>query len=248
MTIYGAIPRGAYRQQARRQPRSYHFERSALGLLRANNSHITCASDPSMDVASITIEVMVRYHAWGFPSLLHRMAAWSADGYYVGGTGAPVFIFETVPGSRLWIGTPTLGEWCHFVVVQNALVYKRSYFNAVLDNELLAPAAIVASPAGTNLEIGTTFGGISNSPTADIAFVRVYNIALIQEEIRWNMLNYNNPVHPGNLVLWLPMEEGTGLVAADHSGLGNNGALLPAPTPPTWERVKQYELRAETEQ
>lgn len=226
------------------------FEGYALELARANNSHVVCASDPSMDVASITIELMLKPNDLAFMSILHRMSAWSADGYALVGIGdVGAFVFETVAGSRLNLGVaPAIGVWTHMAVVQNALVYKRSYYNAVLDRELLAPAAIVASPAGTNLLVGGRFPGIANNMDGHIAFVREYNIALTQEELRWNMLNYNNPVHPGNLVLWLPMEEGTRLVAADHSGLGNNGTLTPALTPPTWERVRQYELRAETEQ
>jgi len=57
--------------------------------------------------------------------------------------------------------------------------------------------------------------------------------------------NYHNPVHPEYLRLWLPMEEGSGLTVYDKSGHGNNGSLLPADDPPTWQRVRQWELRAE---
>jgi len=76
-----------------------------------------------------------------------------------------------------------------------------------------------------------------------IALVRIYkDYALTPEEVRWNMLNYHNPAREG-LVLWLPMEEGSGGTVYDKSGYGNNGTLLPADDPPTWQRVRQWELR-----
>ncbi|MBA7492759.1 hypothetical protein ES702_03309 [subsurface metagenome] len=43
----------------------------------------------------------------------------------------------------------------------------------------------------------------------------------------------------------LRMEESAGLMAFDDSGLGNNGDLIPALTPPTWTDVAKYELLAE---
>jgi len=72
------------------------------------------------------------------------------------------------------------------------------------------------------------------------AFTRIYNRALSDHEIRYNMLNYHSPIRNG-LVLWLPFEEGTGLTAYDKSGQGNHGTIYGA----TWTRVKRWELRAE---
>lgn len=45
----------------------------------------------------------------------------------------------------------------------------------------------------------------------------------------------------------LRLNENFGLVAEDESGFGNNGDLLPAPTPPTWRPVAKYQLLAEGE-
>lgn len=61
------------------------------------------------------------------------------------------------------------------------------------------------------------------------------------EEIRWNMLNYHNPVTDG-LALWLPMEEGQGTTVKDYSGMGNDGTLLNGPL---WQRVSQWQMRGE---
>ena len=78
-----------------------------------------------------------------------------------------------------------------------------------------------------------------------IALLLVYDRALSPEEDRRNMMEYHNPIRSG-LKLWIPFEEGTGLVTHDKSGNGNHGTLKPAADPPIWTRVRQYELRAET--
>lgn len=81
-----------------------------------------------------------------------------------------------------------------------------------------------------------------------IAYLRIYTGILTPNEIRWNLLHYHNPVHPDRLLLWSPMDEGTGLIVNDHSGLGNDGALLPALTPPVWKHVRQWEIRSQTQE
>ena len=73
------------------------------------------------------------------------------------------------------------------------------------------------------------------------AFIRVYNRALSEKEIRYNMLNYHNPVRDG-LILWLDFEEGHGDKVYDKSGYGNHGTIYGGAK---WVRVRQYELRAE---
>ncbi len=76
-----------------------------------------------------------------------------------------------------------------------------------------------------------------------LGLVRVYNRCLTPDEVSYNGLNYHNPITDG-LVLWLKLTEGQGVVVQDYSGQGNNGYLYPAETPPSWERVTQWELRA----
>ncbi len=77
-----------------------------------------------------------------------------------------------------------------------------------------------------------------------LGLVRVYGgKCLTPAEVSYNRLNYHNPLTDG-LVLWLKLTEGQGFIVQDYSGQGNNGYLYPAETPPAWERVRQWELRA----
>jgi len=85
----------------------------------------------------------------------------------------------------------------------------------------------------------------SNAFKGFILLARIYkDYALKPAEVKWNMLNYYNPVHPDKLVLWLPMDEGGGGRVYDKSGNANNGTLLPVNDPPAWTRVRQYEIHA----
>jgi len=103
-------------------------------------------------------------------------------------------------------------------------------------------APLAAKDSGGRIEIGQRAGGHGYDIwfPGTIGLVCIYNRALTPEEIRYNMLNYHNPIRDG-LVLWLPMEEGTGTTVHDKSGYGNHGTIYGA----TWKKVKMWELRAE---
>jgi len=57
-----------------------------------------------------------------------------------------------------------------------------------------------------------------------VAFVRIYNRVLSEDEIQKNMKHYDNPVRDG-LVLWLPFTENMGVIAKDRSDYGNHARL-----------------------
>ena len=100
------------------------------------------------------------------------------------------------------------------------------------------------------LRIGATWDGttIKDHFGGLIVLARIYGeYALDADEIKWNSLNYHNPVRPDKLALWLSMEEGAGETVYDKSGHGNHGILLPAGAGPTWERLRQWELRSAVE-
>jgi len=167
-----------------------------------------------------------------------------APRYYHRDTDKTLYVrLETENNNITKIGTANLlpfDEW-HFTTITYDGEFLRLYVDGVLDvsepatGNILSPDdnASIGAPATNHFFNGT------------IALVRIYkDYALTPEEIRWNMLNYHNPVHPEYLVLWLPLEEGSGGTVYDKSGHGNNGTLLPADDPPTWTRVRQWELRA----
>ena len=255
MTIYGAVPRGGYRQMARGNPRSLGFERYALDFNGVNN-YVDCGITPSLQITgAFTIEALVDYtgpaglfigivdQSRGNPALggisfiIGDAANKKVDLYLADGGGpSPKFRVGDLPVGKVHL----VGTWDGTVIAGSMKIY----FNEVSQPGGEADYGTIPALPTRSLRIGFSvsyFKGL-------IAFVRIYkDYALNQEEVKWNRLNYHNPVRPDKLVLWLPMEEGAGLVAADHSGLGNNGALLPVATPPTWEQVRQYELRAQTE-
>jgi len=139
-------------------------------------------------------------------------------------------------------------KWTHVAIVVDigAIPVIRVYRNS----EEITPSTFsngsgAHTPSTIDLGIGAFDDGTGGFYTGLMNEIKIYkNHVLTPTEIRWNMLNYHNPIRSG-LVLWLPFEEGTGLTAYDKSGYGNHGALNPADDPPIWTRVKQYELRAE---
>lgn len=137
------------------------------------------------------------------------------------------------------------GRWYHIVGTWDGTM--RLIVNGIQQASTLAVGVPNIDPVNRINAVGAHYTGGVRNVDGRIAFVRIYDCPLTLGEARWNRLNYHNPVRPGNLLLWLPMEEGSGLTVVDHSGLGHNGDMLPVLTPPTWERVKQYELRSETE-
>lgn len=238
MHNYGAVPRGAYRQLPRQRPRSLGFERYTLDFDGVSNYVTHGVAQP----ASGTFE------AWASFDIL------SSDKGVSQSIISPLFLNAgsdkiTVYGTdwrSFLASTPIISTFYHYVMTwtdKTDVTTSKLFINAI-------EKAVSAVGSGAFL-IWNYLG--AGSPTAyfmdgKIAQVRIYgDYVLDPDEVRWNHLNYHNPVHPEKLILWLPMEEGAGLTVYDKSGLGNNGDLLPALTPPTWERVKQYELRAETE-
>ena len=65
-----------------------------------------------------------------------------------------------------------------------------------------------------------------------------YDRAITDDEIKYNALNYHDPVRNG-LVMWFRMEEGQGLALHDYSGNGNDGTIFGA----DWTPVEKWELR-----
>jgi len=246
MGIYSALPRAEYREQPRRMPRSSGFERYALSFNGSTN-YVDCGNNPSLGLSEGTISLWIKASAFGNPSFIIANGA-SDDNHHnyyirVNNDGRLGFV---ALGNWLTLSptTPTLnvGVWSHIVLTfskisDTAKVYK--------DGQFIAQDTDIGTyTTANNLYIGRErIDGFGDYFNGTIALVCIYNKTLSEEEIRWNMLNYHNPVHPEHLVLWLPMEEGSGLTVYDKSGNNNNGSLLPADDPPTWQRVRQWELR-----
>jgi len=144
-------------------------------------------------------------------------------------------------GTTLWSFRPVEVEGKGLMHL--ALTWNASKAEMFLNDVSVAEAAGDKTITLTNpdLRIGSQNGSV-NWWKGIIDEVLIYSRALPPAERRYSMLNYHNPIREG-LILWLPFEEGTGAIAYDKSGYGNNGTIYGA----TWKKVKMWELRAEAE-
>lgn len=147
-----------------------------------------------------------------------------------------------------WVGETTTfiaGRWYFLVGRYDATAEESQMFlDAVpYDTEPLSGAVYSTTydhSIGTRIYIPTT-----NPFWGDIAWVAVYDHPLSNAEINYTMKNYANPITEG-LRLWLPMDEGEGLITYDQSGYGNDGDLLPVENPPSWVQIPTLNLCRET--
>jgi len=142
------------------------------------------------------------------------------------------------PNTPDWDVSGRYNVW-NFLVCQYDAPYARVYGNGVLEAE---------RDIGTFSDTSTDplqLGDRNNSEwfPGHLSDMFFYSRALSLDEIRGIMLDYHNLPQNG-LEGWWRFEEGTGLTAYDKSGNGNDGDLLPSDSPPTWEEVRKWELRA----
>lgn len=216
------------------------FSRYALSFNGINNN-VNCGINFPIGASPRTLSL------WFYPTSFNNE---SVIGYGdFSGVGTCLYVrIQVATGFMFIIGNaadyltsliPNLNQWNYIAVSYDGTTYTIC-LNGVFETSV--PIAL-NTPAGTNLYVGAgaqsvqLFNGIIDE-------VYFYNRALLVEEMLRNMMEYHNLSRNG-LVLWLRMEEGSGLIAYDSGGLGNNGSLMPALTPPTWTRIKKWELRAE---
>ncbi len=249
MTVYGAIPKRAYLEQPRRQPRGLGFERHSL-LLDGAEDYIDVVGliDDLSGDGDFTAEIMLKAG-----SALSRYAmsqshtappAYASDWTIMLGVAANLFWMRGVT-----LAAPAWFDWTRWNHLVLSWTKAAATYEGIVNGISAGISGVVAGFGGVNsVKIGTRGDATTSFFRGLTAFVRIYKgIALSVAEARWNLLEYHNPVHPGNLVLWLPMEEGTGLTVVDHSGVGNDGSLFPVLTPPVWRDVQKWELRVGAE-
>lgn len=213
------------------------------------DNKVDCGSDPSILPDAYTAII---WSKWGSTSDNYLMAF---GGAVDGNNGLGVYL------GRPYLFLNSNGNWAYFSLAAGAVVRDGGWHQSAFmlagagQNDALTARfnldGVEIALAGTRVthaqiaKSGLRIGNrrFYNYFDGLIALVLLYNRVLAADEVRWNRVNYHNPVRDG-LVLWLPMEEGAGLTAYDKSGLGNDGSLLPGAGPPIWERVRQWELRA----
>jgi len=135
-----------------------------------------------------------------------------------------------------------IGKWVHLTL---AFDYSTTTAYAYKNGKQVGSMNADITDNGNDLFIGhsTQGGHWTTTMAGKTDEVMVFDEFLTESEVREIILNYHTPPM-GSLVGWWRFEEGTGLTAYDKSGNGNDGDLLPSDSPPTWEEVRKWELRA----
>jgi len=242
------IPTSISLKLPRHIPLLVAFSRYSLSF-NGVNSYLEVSHSPSLDFSGspITVEAYVypRSHA-GYREIVRKGAVSNTEFTCEINNGYLRFDFYDGGGWNTHQDASTLlplNRWSRVAwVYDNTRV--KMYVNGI---EIYNAAETTPITGRTNpIHIGCLYSGGTYYGPFDglINEILLYNQARSLAELRYNMLNYANPIRSG-LVLWLRMEEGAGLTAYDRSGYGNHASLLPAGSPPSWTRDKMWELRAE---
>jgi len=240
------IPFLVYGRMARRVPASLGFSRYAVGFDGVDD-YVEVPHDTSLSLTEVSAEALIfalKKDAWHPILNKGKSATIVVWNYGLQVSSLNNFEFGVGDGTteqKASGGLLETGRWYHVVGTVDASYIKIFVGGVEVDSQ---PLTISVTTNTRPLVVGTYDAVAGYWWEGSIALVRIYNRALTQEEISYNMLNYHSPIRDG-LVLWLDLEEGTGLKAYDRSGYGNDGDLLPATNPPTWVRNEMWELRAE---
>jgi len=242
--VYKTLPRSIYQRMPKELPRSLGFERYTLSFDGVDDC-VRVLHDPSIslpDDFTVGIWIKTTFVPSTWTAVINKPYAGTPVNYriYLDASGyARGEIHDgTVSVNANSLTNVSDGVWHNIVLLRSTAEDKVKIY---VDGELKAQ---VTDPTTASIEspydLYISRGGLWYSGLTALALI--YNRALSDEEIRWNRLNYHNPVRDG-LVLWLPMEEGVGTTVRDLSGYENHGTIYGA----VWERVMQWEIRAETE-
>jgi len=238
-----SLPLSVYKRMPKRMPYSLGFDRYAL-YFDGVDDYVEIPHSPSLNLyPNFTLEYIARWHSWtGIDKPLDKTKSSSEGWSHRYNADTRKFGFWD-PVNTWTESDPVdleLLRWYHITVTYNGTVLS-FYINGKL---LTAVTVNIPSTIDSDESLRIGGGGLPVYPqpmNGEIAFVRIYNRPLSEKEIRYNMLNYHNPVRDG-LVLWLDFEEGHGDKVYDKSGHGNHGTIYGGAK---WVRVRQYELRAE---
>lgn len=185
----------------------------------------------AMDIGSedLTVEVWFKTSASGkFMSLVNKRRSGLAEaGYRIvirGDTNRIHVELNDGNGTITAVGQAhNDGRWHHVVAVFD----REDKLKLYVDGELEAQADISGKKGNINTDCPLTLGSQEHSTMffeGRLSSFRIYNRALSESEIRLNLADPDNPVTKG-LVIWLPLDEGTGNVAHDMSVNKNDGLI-----------------------
>jgi len=236
-----SLPLSIYKRLPKRMQLSLGFKRYALYFNDVGN-YVSIPYSESFNTQPFTIEALVKptdVTKDVTPFLDHEGPS-SGFALRQSATDGAVEVYISDGAWRVCRSDPILenGRWYHVVGLWDDNVPElRIYINGEF-NKSLATSAPRNTHTG-DLAVGRREIGADRYFLGYIAYVRFYRRVLSDYEIRYNMLNYHNPVRDG-LVLWLA-DRIVGNTWIDESGLSNHGTIYGAHV----VKVKQYELRAE---
>jgi hypothetical protein len=183
--------------------------------------------DQSLTVgAPMTIEAWVRPHAgvvnspW-WPNLIGKRNSNSIVPSWALGLDPSLELYTTGNGSFLDGNTPlALNSWVHVAAVWNGVTL-RTFVDGQVDLETAASS--MGTPNGEDVYLGTLPGNTQNYE-GDIASVRVSQVARYAS----SFVPTGGWQPDGDTALLLTLEEGSGPVAGDISGLNNDGVIAGA--------------------
>jgi len=236
-----SLPLSVYRRMPRQLPLSLGFSRYSLSFNGDDYVEV-----PHTDMFNIGLTGELTVCVWAYPRTAgdkwravitkNRESASESDWYGIWASCGTPSYWHFRSGTGILSTTEIeLNKWAFLGMVARRGGTVECYVNG----ELKGTFNDGSTDADYALRIGHA-GGTDEYFDGIIDEILIYGRVLSEHEVRYNMLNYHNPIRDG-LVLWLPLEEGTGTTVYDKSGYGNDGAIYGA----TWTRVKMWELRAE---
>jgi len=226
-----------------RLPESYGFSRNSIEY-QGDDDYVEVPNDPILGgMPEVTVSLFVLYTSTAGEQwpLSHE----ATDTYWFRLTGGTQDCGITNDaGTTVWITdafTPSANEWIYLTLTYDGSkirIYKDSKF--LTDANQSGNVDTTADP----LYIGA-YNDANYFVNGIIDEVKIYTVALSEEEIRKDMLNYHRSVSPGDLVGWWRMMEGEGTTVYDKSGTGNHGTMQNFGAGYGWKPREMWELREE---
>jgi len=149
------------------------------------------ASQIGASLTGLTVEVFLRTSVAGLALILENGNAFTADTFYLAKENATQFTFLTYGGGGYDRADATVAyqtnTWYHLVGVWKSNVRNQIYMNGVnvTSHPVGASVRTTLQNGNTNLFIASRSGTLYNFP-GDIPIVRIYNIALSDQQISQN--------------------------------------------------------------
>ncbi len=238
-------PRSLYVENPMRKPLSKGYSRYSLDFAGAVTDYITVPNltPPNLNEFTFMIWFYMTGHVGFWRGIFGDMLG---AGYQYGAYISPgnILGFAVSGANPVACNSPTpfdatrLNRWfCVAMTYDAPNMETRININGIRNHTVVLIAAPAVSLTSLRIAQQNTNTRHFQGPLDEFLF---YDRALLDSEIMYNTLNYNEPLKD-DLQVWYRMEEGQGNVVADRSGNGNNGTMFGA----TWHENPKWELRAE---